>query len=107
MRAVVYSKFRLDMLNWIPLGSSRGSFERWGMYVQMSLKLKTVLEIVRSLALEGKASRKNTYFIILAFSMKGKLIFASDQTLCSQTNFSINKFDTSWLKGKANTLCET
>ena len=22
-------KFRLDMLNWIPLGSSRGGFERW------------------------------------------------------------------------------
>jgi hypothetical protein len=77
------------------------------MYVQMSLKLKTVLEIVRSLALEGRASRKNTYFIILEFSMKGKLIFASDQRLCSQTNFSINKFATSWLKGKANTLCET
>ena len=77
------------------------------MYVQMSLKLKTILEIVGSLALEGRVSRKNTYFIILGFSMKGKLIFASDQRLYSQTNFSINKFATSWLKGKATTLCET
>ena len=31
LRAVVHSKFRLDMLNWIPLVSSRGGFERWGM----------------------------------------------------------------------------
>lgn len=57
----------------------------------MSLRLNRALETVQSLALEGRVSKKITYLIILEFSIKGKIMFSSDQRLCSQTDFSINK----------------